>query len=91
MDGLETSVMELRLQLRDHHFSRGVIRLKCIATVAALYTHSDQDFLQVDDGKLKPIVLEQRDSFLSVNASSPVALDVSLFLVLLALLAFRRH
>ncbi|KAG7175995.1 hypothetical protein Hamer_G016951 [Homarus americanus] len=64
-DGLETSTLELRLRLRKSHFSRGVIVLRCKATVAALYTRSDHDFLQLEGRKLQPIVLEQRDSQIS--------------------------
>nr|XP_045626185.1 uncharacterized protein LOC123775247 [Procambarus clarkii] len=79
-DGLETSRLEVRLRLRDEHFARGVIMLRCTATVAALYTRSDHDFLQLEGRKLQPIVLEQRDSQISVNGSpgpvwwSPLAL-----------------
>ncbi|XP_064108702.1 uncharacterized protein LOC135217036 [Macrobrachium nipponense] len=91
-DGLETSVLGLRLKLRDRHFSGGVILLKCTATVAALYTHSDQDFLQVDDGKLQPIVLEQRNSLISVNVSNRLDKNVALLLTIVTILVgFRRH
>ncbi|XP_066955774.1 uncharacterized protein [Macrobrachium rosenbergii] len=91
-DGLETSVLGLRLKLRDRHFSGGVILLKCTATVAALYTHSDQDFLQVDDGKLQPIVLEQRNSLISVNASNRLDKNAALLLTIVTILVgIRRH
>lgn len=59
-DELETSILGLNLPLKDHHFSRGVIHLRCIAVVAALDTRSDHDFSQVEGDHADPIVLEQR-------------------------------
>ncbi|XP_071516740.1 uncharacterized protein [Panulirus ornatus] len=91
-DGLETSRMELRLPLRDRHFSRGVIQLRCTATVAALNTRSDHDFLQLEGRNLEPIVLEQRDSHISVNGCWRVAEDAWLcLLVAVAFVMGRRH
>ncbi|XP_042881095.1 uncharacterized protein LOC122258889 [Penaeus japonicus] len=86
-DGLETTITELRLQLRDHHFSRGLINLRCTATVEALYTRTDQDFLQVEDSTQKPLVLERKDSQISVNSSPTSGAPPSLLLLLLLVAA----
>lgn len=61
-DQLETSILGLRLMLEDSHFTDGTILLRCTATVAALDTRSDQDFLQMESRQMEPLVLAQRNS-----------------------------
>ncbi|XP_045137266.1 uncharacterized protein LOC123519814 [Portunus trituberculatus] len=81
VDQLETSILGLRLLLEDHHFTDGVILLRCTATVAALDTRSDQDFLQMESRPVEPLVLAQRNSQVYVNGCGGLG-ACSLFLLL---------
>ena len=56
------------VEMNESHFINGAMRLRCIATVAAIYTSSEQDYL--DENRLfkKPIVLEKREHLISGKA-----------------------
>lgn len=80
-DQLETSILGLRLLLEDAHFTDGTILLRCTATVAALDTRTDQDFLQMEPRPVEPLVLAQRNSHIYVNGCGGLG-GCSLFLLL---------
>ena len=46
VDGLETSVLGLHFTVRSRHFHKGNLKLKCMASIAALYWQVDQTSAQ---------------------------------------------
>lgn len=44
-DSLETSSLSLRFVVRDTHFRRGNMKLKCTATISRVYTMSNEELV----------------------------------------------
>lgn len=47
-DGLETSVLGLHFTIKTRHFRKGDLKLKCTATLAALYWQSNEASAEPD-------------------------------------------
>ncbi|XP_071056296.1 cell adhesion molecule 3-like isoform X2 [Onthophagus taurus] len=58
-EGLETSVLGLEFTVKQHHFNRGDMKLKCLATIARVYLRSNEESVE---GEKQPraSVLESR-------------------------------
>ncbi len=67
--GLETSVLGLRFKVRDKHFRRGDLKLKCTATIATIYWKSNEESVQGVRAQ-SALVSESRSSRESKKASS---------------------
>lgn len=48
VDGLETSVLGLHFVIKTKHFRKGDLKLKCTATLAALYWQSNEASAEPD-------------------------------------------
>lgn len=48
LDGLETSVLGLQFTIKPRHFRNGDLKLKCTATLAALYWQSNEASAEPD-------------------------------------------
>jgi len=48
IDGLETSVLGLHFAVKSKHFRKGDLKLKCTATLAALYWQSNEASAEPD-------------------------------------------
>lgn len=48
IDGLETSVLGLHFTIKSRHFRKGDVKLKCTATLAALYWQSNEASAEPD-------------------------------------------
>ncbi|XP_058059668.1 uncharacterized protein LOC131210436 [Anopheles bellator] len=93
-DQLETSILGLEFRVKQKHFRRGDMKLKCLATISTVYWKSNEESVELDKPQKAPI-LESRKSGLSsvtradrVHAESgarSVASDRPHFILLLGL------
>ncbi|XP_047345787.1 uncharacterized protein LOC124947540 isoform X1 [Vespa velutina] len=60
--GLETAVLGLEFRVASKHFKRGDMKLKCLATIAAVYLQSNEESVEGDERILKAPVMESRET-----------------------------
>ncbi|XP_035776177.1 uncharacterized protein LOC118458110 [Anopheles albimanus] len=63
-DQLETSILGLEFRVKQKHFRRGDMKLKCLATIHNVYWKSNEESVESDKPQKAPI-LESRKSGLS--------------------------
>ncbi|XP_049536596.1 uncharacterized protein LOC125951670 [Anopheles darlingi] len=68
-DQLETSILGLEFRVKQKHFRRGDMKLKCLATIHNVYWKSNEESVENDKPQKAPI-LESRKSGLSSSSSS---------------------
>lgn len=54
-EGLETAILGLEFQVRQKHFKRGDMKLKCLATIATLYWKINEESVQGDKQVRAPV------------------------------------
>ncbi|KAK7022053.1 hypothetical protein SK128_001663 [Halocaridina rubra] len=67
-DGLESRRLGLSFTVDESHFLKGDLFLKCQATVAAIYSATEEEGATVFEGK--PLILEQRENLIHVRSGS---------------------
>ncbi len=60
-DGLEQSTLGLKFRVQQHHFHRGDLKLKCLATIFSVYWKSNEESVEPDKQQRAP-ALESRES-----------------------------
>ncbi|KAK7065447.1 hypothetical protein SK128_001142 [Halocaridina rubra] len=65
-DGLESRRLGLSFTVDESHFLKGDLFLKCQATVAAIYSATEEEGATVFEGK--PLILEQRENLIHANS-----------------------
>lgn len=60
-DGLEQSTLGLQFRVQQHHFHRGDLKLKCLATIFSVYWKSNEESVEPDKQQRAP-ALESRES-----------------------------
>lgn len=101
VDELETSVLGLEFKVRQRHFRRGDMKLKCLATIATVYWRSNEESVESDRLQKSP-AMESRATVQTSNSRADMvqapgqstahvpSLAILLMGSLLAILTFSR-
>lgn len=60
-EGLETTTLGLEFRVEAHHFRRGDLKLKCLATIATVYWNSNEESVEGEKPQRSP-ALEVKDT-----------------------------
>ncbi|CAO1334690.1 unnamed protein product [Diamesa serratosioi] len=60
-EGLETTILGLEFRVRQRHFKKGDMKLKCLATIESIYWKSNEESVEGDRPQRAP-VLESRET-----------------------------
>jgi len=73
-DGLQTSMLGLEFKVRQKHFKKGDLKMKCLATIDTLYWRTNEQSVEGDRPQKAP-VLESRETY-SPEASAGTAIKL---------------